>query len=359
MTEFNSVPAESKLPPCRRMVILTEGHTTPFYAKTAMSLLRYRPADVLALLDTSRAGQNAEDLLGMHGQTPVVASLDDIDSPDSLVLGIAPPGGKLPEAWRNMIVDAVTRGLDIVSGLHDFLSDDPELSALAAQHGVRLVDVRQNQENSPSDCVDFRPECLRIHTVGNDCSVGKMVASIEIQLELAARGIDAHFVATGQTGIMVSGEGTPIDCVVSDFVNGAAERLVLRNQHHDVLLIEGQGSIVHPRFSGVTLGMLHGCAPQGLILCYEVGRQTVKGLEHVPIESLGKLRDLYETIASTRYPCRVLGVAMNSRSIDENAAEIERQRAESELGLPVCDVYRHGAGLLAESVLTLRSELMP
>jgi len=341
------------------MVILTEGHTTPFHAKTAMSLLRYRPTDVVALLDASQAGRTAEDLLGMHGQTPVAGSLDEVDSPDSLVLGIAPPGGKLPDAWRNVIVEAVQRGLDIVSGLHDFLSDDCELAELATRHGVRLVDVRQNHENTPSDCVDFRPECLRIHTVGNDCSVGKMVAAVEIQQELVEREVDARFVATGQTGIMVSGDGTPIDCVVSDFVNGAAERLVLRHQQHDVLLIEGQGSIVHPRFSGVTLGMLHGCAPQGLILCYEVGRQTVKGLDHVPIESLGKLRDIYETVASTRHPCRVIGVAMNSRSIDEEAAEIERQRVEAELGLPACDVYRHGAGLLAESVLTLRAELLP
>ena len=358
MTESTSPALESSLPPCRRMVILTEGHTTPFYAKTAMSLLRYRAADVLALLDASQAGQTAEDLLGMNGQTPIAGSLAEVDSPDSLVLGIAPPGGKLPQAWRDVIVDAIVRGLDIVSGLHDFLSDDQQFAELARRHGVRLVDVRQNQENTPSDCSTFRPECLRIHTVGNDCSVGKMVTAIEVQQDLVERAVDARFVATGQTGIMVSGDGTPVDCVVSDFVNGAAERLVLRNQHHDVLLIEGQGCITHPRFSGVTLGMLHGCAPQGLILCYEVGRKSVKGLDHVPIEPLGKLRDIYETIASTRYPCRVIGVAMNSRSVDEDAAEIERKRVESELGLPACDVYRHGPGLLAESVLALRAELM-
>lgn len=348
---------ESTLPPCRRMVVLTEGKTTPFYAKTAMSLVKYRSPDVLALLDSTQAGQTAGALLGLGGDIPVVASLDDVDSPDSLVLGIAPPGGKLPSEWRAVIVDAIERGLDIVSGLHDFLSNDAGLSELATQKGVRIVDVRKNHEDTPSDCVDFRPGCLRIHTVGHDCTVGKMVASLEVQLGLVARGIDAHFVATGQTGIMVSGEGTPIDCVVSDFVNGAAERLVLRSQHHDVLLIEGQGSIVHPRFSGVTLGLLHGCAPQGLILCYEVGRESVKGLDHVPIEPLGKLRDVYETIASVRYPCKVIGVAMNSRHVDEDAAERERARVESELGLPVCDVYRHGPGPLVEAVLALREEL--
>lgn len=341
------------------MVILTQGRTTPFYAKTAMSLLRYRRQDVLALLDGSQSGQTAQDLLGMGGDAPVVGSLDEVDSPDSFVLGIAPPGGKLPEEWRALIIDAIQRGLDVVSGLHDFLSDDSELAALAAQHGVRLVDVRKNEEKIPSDCVDFRPECLRIHTVGQDCSVGKMVASIEVQLGLVERGIDAAFVATGQTGIMVSGDGTPIDCVVSDFVAGATERLVLRNEQHEVLLIEGQGSIVHPRFSGVTLGMLHGCAPQGLILCYEAGREATKGLDHFPLEPLGKLRDIYETIASTRYPCRVIGVAMNSRSLDEDAAEIERSRVEADLGLPVCDVYRHRAAPLVEAVLALREELLP
>jgi len=341
------------------MVILTEDRTTPFYAKTAMSLLKYRSADVLGLLDSTQAGQTAGALLGMGGDIPIVASLDDVDSPDSLVLGIAPPGGKVPTDWREIIVEAIGRGLDIVSGLHDFLSSDAGLSELATKHGVRIVDVRKNNEDSPSECVEFRPGCLRIHTVGNDCTVGKMVASLEVQLGLVERGIDAHFVATGQTGIMVSGEGTPIDCVVSDFVNGAAERLVLQSQHHDVLLIEGQGSIVHPRFSGVTLGMLHGCAPQGLILCYEVGRETVKGLDHVPIEPLGKLRDIYETIASVRFPCKVIGVAMNSRNVDEDAAERERVRVETELGLPACDVYRHGPGPLVEAVLALREELSP
>ena len=339
------------------MVVLTEGRTTPFYAKTAMSLVKYRSSEVLALLDSTQAGQTAGKLLGLGGDIPVVASLDDVDSPDSLVLGIAPPGGKVPPEWKSIIVEAIGRGLDIVSGLHEFLSDDAELSGLAAKHGVRIVDVRKNNEDTPSDCVEFRPGCLRIHTVGHDCTVGKMVASLEIQLALVKRGIDAHFVATGQTGIMVSGEGCPIDCVVSDFVNGAAERLVLRSQHHDVLLIEGQGSVVHPRFSGVTLGLLHGSAPQGLILCYEVGRETVKGLDHVRIEPLAKLRDIYETIGSVRYPCKVIGVAMNSRRVDEDAAERERVRVEAELGLPACDVYRHGPDVLVDAVLALREEL--
>lgn len=339
------------------MVILTEGRTTTFYAKTAMSLVKYRSSEVLALLDSTQAGQTSGKLLGLGRDIPVVASLDDVDSPDSLVLGIAPPGGKVPPEWRSIIVEAIERGLDIVSGLHEFLSDDAELSGLATKHGVRIVDVRKNSEDTPSDCVEFRPGCLRIHTVGHDCTVGKMVASLEIQLGLVKRGIDAHFVATGQTGIMVSGEGCPIDCVVSDFVNGAAERLVLRSQHHDVLLIEGQGSVVHPRFSGVTLGLLHGCAPQGLILCYEVGRETVKGLDHVRIEPLAKLRDIYETIGSVRYPCKVIGVAMNSRSVDEDAAERERARVEAELGVPACDVYRHGPDVLVDAVLALREEL--
>lgn len=345
------------LPPCRRMVILTEGKTTPFYAKTAMSLLRYRSQDVLALLDSTAAGKTAGELLQMGGETPIVATLNAVESPDSLVLGIAPPGGQIPPEWKSILMEAIERGLDIVSGLHEFLTDDTELTSLAARHGVRIVDVRKNQEKTPADCVDFRPGCLRIHTVGHDCTVGKMVASLEVQLGLVQRGIDAHFVATGQTGIMVSGAGTPIDCVVSDFVNGAAERLVLASEHHDVLLIEGQGSIVHPRFSGVTLGLLHGCAPQGLILCYEVGRKTVKGLDHVPIEPLGRLRDLYETIASVRYPCRVIGVAMNSRNVDEDEAERERIRVEDELGLPACDVYRHGADVLVDAVQALREEL--
>jgi uncharacterized NAD-dependent epimerase/dehydratase family protein len=184
-----------------------------------------------------------------------------------------------------------------------------------------------------------------------------MVVALEVQRELSARGLHAGFAATGQTGIMIAGTGVPIDCVVSDFVNGAAERLVRSMDHYDYVLVEGQGCITHPRYSAVTMGLLHGCAPDGLIMCYEVGRDTVKSLDHVPLRSLSELIRLNEALANTRHPCRVIGIAMNSRRVTADEAEAERDRVRQEFGLPVCDVLRHGAGELADASIRLKAEV--
>lgn len=366
-----------------RIVLLTDGFSTPFLAKTAISLLRYRTDDIAAVLDASEAGRTANDLFQVGGDIPVVASIDECtkvsnggriaaletasesrlsrvsdDRPvDALFIGIAPPAGNLPTEWRAIVVDALGRGMDVVSGLHDFLSEDAELSRLAREKGCRLIDVRQNKERETAKCLAFRRGCLRIHTVGHDCSVGKMVVALEVQRELKRRHVDAQFVATGQTGIMISGAGVPIDCVVSDFVNGAAERLVARYEHHDVLLIEGQGSVSHPSYSAVTLGLLHGCAPDGLIFCYEVGRKMAKGLNGVPLLPNRRLIEAYETNASLRHPCRVIGIAMNGRNVSVDEAAAEQHRIGEEFGLPVCDVYRDGAAALADAVQQFGQEL--
>lgn len=353
---MESVGCPPNLGTYRRIVLLTEGLSTPFYAKTAMSLLRYRREDVVAVLDTCEQGKSADDLFGIGDNVPVVASLDDVNAA-AIFVGTASIGGKLPETYRAPILAALSHGMDVVSGLHDFLSEDAEFRAAANEHGCHLFDVRRNNENVTSTGQPFRSGCLRIHTVGQDCSLGKMVASLEVQRELVRREIDARFVATGQTGIMVSGDGVPVDCVVSDFVNGSVEALVRRNEHHDVLLIEGQGSISHPSFSAVTMGLLQGCAPDGLIYCYEVGRKTFKGLDRVPLLSHRTMIDAYNVNASLRHPTQVIGIAMNGRNVSADEAEAERGRMEAEFGLPVCDVYRDGAAPLADAVSRLRQEL--
>lgn len=341
----------------RRMVILTEGHTEPHTAKTATSLVRYCRDEVVALLDSTQAGRTAGELLGVGDSLPVVARLEDAVGADTLAIGIAPQGGRLPTAWRAIVLEAIERGMNVVSGLHDFISDDAELAAAAARRGVAIQDVRKNNERQVARGLGLRDDCLRVHTVGNDCSVGKMVTAIEVARGLREAGRDARFVATGQTGIMIAGDGCPIDCVVADFINGAAERLVLENQQHEILLIEGQGSLYHPSYSAVTAGLLHGCAPQGLILCYEVGRRTIHGLEHVALPPLKEVRELYETLAAARQPARVIGVAMNGRRISAEQAAAERHRVEQEMGLPVCDVFRDGPGPLVDAVVRLREEL--
>jgi uncharacterized NAD-dependent epimerase/dehydratase family protein len=341
----------------RKMVILTEGFSEPIAAKTAASVVRYRRSDVVALLDSTQAGKTAGGLIGAGDDLPVCGSLDQAPQADTLLLGIAPPGGKIPLRWRQIILDAIARGMDIVSGLHDFLSRDEQFVAAARQAGVRLVDVRQNNEREVAVGQPLGDDCLRIHTVGHDCSVGKMVVSIEVANGLRQAGADAQFVATGQTGIMIAGEGCPIDCVVSDFVCGAAERLILANQSHDILLIEGQGSLAHPRYSPVTLGLLHGCQPHGLILCYEVGRMEFNGLPGRRIPPLAQLRTAYEIAAQLVHPAPVMGIAMNGRQIAVADAEHEKARIRDEFRLPVCDVFRDGPGELVAAVLAFRDQV--
>ncbi len=338
----------------QQLVILTEGHSDPHTAKTACSVIRYRTGDVVAVLDSTQRGLTAQQLLGVGGDIPVVASLAEAAGANTLLLGIAPPGGKVPGPWRSVILEAIGRGMDVVSGLHDFLSEDREFAAAAAERGVKLIDVRRNKEKEIARRVGLRDDCLRIHTVGHDCSVGKMVTAIEVANELKRRGHDAKFLASGQTGIMVDGEGVPVDCVVADFVSGAIERLVLQHQHHDILLIEGQGSLVHPSYSGVTLSLLHGCSPHGLILCYEMGRETVTGIPEMRIPPLAEIKRLNEIMASVMQPCEVIGISMNGRRVTPAEAQRERQRVREEFQLPVCDIFRDGPQELADAVLRLR-----
>jgi uncharacterized NAD-dependent epimerase/dehydratase family protein len=339
----------------RKIIILTEGHSEPHAGKTAASVIRYRGHEVVAMLDATQAGKTSGELLGA-GNVPVVARLDDAPDANTLLLGIAPPGGKIPAPWRAIILDAIARRkMDVISGLHDFVGDDPEFAAAAKASGATIYDVRKNTEKTIARRKGLRPDCLRVHAVGHDCSIGKMVVSIEITNGLKKRGHDAKFIATGQTGIMVEGDGLPIDCIVADFVSGAAEKLVLENQHHDILLVEGQGSLVHPSYSGVTLGLLHGCAPQALILCYEVGRDVVTGVESVMIPPLAEIKRIYDVMSNIHQPCKIIGIGINSRRISAAEAVEERKRIKAEFGLPACDVFRDGPDELVEAVLAFKN----
>ena len=282
--------------------------------------------------------------------------LEDAQGANALLIGIAPAGGRIPAAWRPIILDAIARGWEVISGLHEFLADDAEFAAAAAKHGARLVDVRRNDERDVARGEGFREGCLRIETVGQDCSVGKMVVAVDVARALQRRGHDAKFVATGQTGIMVEGDGCPVDCVVADFISGAAEKLVLVNQHHDILLIEGQGSLVHPLYSGVTLSLLHGSAPQALILCYEVGREVVTGVESVKIPPLAEIKKIYDVMANIHQKCQCVGIGINGRKLNAEQAARERERIKAEFGLPACDVVRDGPDELVEAILAFRNK---
>jgi len=335
----------------QRMVLLTGGMLDRPAAKTALNMIRYRPGDVLAVLDSVHAGKTCQDVLGWGGPIPVVASVNEAEGADSLVIGIAPPGGKLPETMREAVRSAIQRRMTIVSGLHDFLALDHEFTGMAELHGATLLDLRRNQERDVLHGQGWDESCLRVLTVGHDCSVGKMLVSVELTRALQRIGQDAAFLATGQTGILIAGDGCPVDAVVADFLNGAVERLVLRHQPHRILMIEGQGSIVHPRYSPVTLGLLHGSRPDAMILCYEVGRETVYGMDEVRLPGLARFIDLYETMAGMVHPSKVIGVGMNSRRVDADRARLEREKVRDALCLPVCDVIRDGPDELVQAVL--------
>lgn len=341
------------------MVILTEGHTNPHTAKTATSLVRYCRDECVALLDSQQAGRTSQQLLGVGGDLPIVATLEEAPTADTLVIGIAPQGGKLPPPWKQIVLEAIDRQMNVISGLHDFLTDDAEIAATAEARGVTVSDVRKNNERDVASLRNFREDCLRVLTIGNDCSVGKMVTAIEVTRGLVAEGLDAKFLATGQTGIMIAGEGCPVDCVVADFLNGAVEKLVLAHQDHQILLVEGQGSLFHPSYSAVTAGLLHGCLPHAMILCYEVGRETIHGHDHVPLPPLAVVRDVYESLAAAMMPSRVIGISMNSRLVSADEAACQREQVEKELQLPVCDVFRHGPQALVDAVADLYRQHFP
>ncbi|MCC6326747.1 MAG: DUF1611 domain-containing protein [Candidatus Brocadia sp.] len=337
----------------RRLVILTEGRLDLFSAKTAVSVIRYCKEDVVALVDRVNAGNDPESVIGIGKGIPIVPAIGDALhlKPNALLIGIAPPGGMLPPEWRKHITDALRNGLHIISGLHCHLNDDREFRQLANEHHVKIWDVRNPSDEIPLGTGKAKnTRTLRILTVGSDCNIGKMVTSIEITGAARQRGINACFVATGQTGIMIDGSGIAVDHVVSDFISGAAEKLVLDRAQYQLLSIEGQGTIVHPAYSGVTLGLLHGSAPQGLILCHQPTRKTLRHFNDFPILPLSYLIDLYEKLAQPVYPCRVLGISLNCFGMTDRDALQEIQRVERETKLPATDPIKFGVSKFIDSI---------
>lgn len=334
-----------------RIAILTEGRTNPSDAKTACGMLRYRREEVVGLIDSTRAGKTAGELMGAGGDIPVVSRLDEVDA-DTFLIGIAPVGGGLPAEWRPILRQAIERGMTIISGLHVFFADDPELRTLSEKSGARMVDLRR----PPSDLTVSRniardTPCFRVHTVGNDCNVGKMLTSVEVARALEERGHRAEFVPTGQTGILIAGWGVPIDRVISDFVPGAIEELIVEHQDSEFLIIEGQGSLVHPLYSGVTLGLLHGCAPQAMILCYEMGARTVRHAADMPLPPLEEVVEHYERMASIVCPSRVIAFSVNTSKFSTEEAAREIETMEDHFGRPATDPVRFGTDKLATAIL--------
>jgi uncharacterized NAD-dependent epimerase/dehydratase family protein len=333
-------------------LLLAEGFSgNPHYGKTMRGVLRYRREDVVAILDSTRAGEVEQGV-------PVVGTVNDAlcFGPTTALVGVATQGGRFPSAWIELVKSCVGKGLDVENGLHVFLADDPELRGLAERHGVELRDLRRPPSDlSTATGANLGVAATIVLTVGSDCAIGKMTVSLELDREARRRGVRSVFVPTGQTGMAIAGWGIAVDAVVADFVAGAAERLVVEGAERggDVLWVEGQGSLVHPIYSGVTLGLYHGSAPHLLVLCHEAGRTEIEdagGGPH-PIPPLRELVELHERLALPVRPARVAAVALNTRALGEAEARAAVAAAEEETGLPADDPVRFGAARLVDAVL--------
>jgi uncharacterized NAD-dependent epimerase/dehydratase family protein len=327
----------------RAWLILTDGFLASRNAKTAHGVIRYGDDAIAAVLDRDYAGSTLSEALPDLGRdAPIVGSLSEALQyrPTSLLLGVATPGGWIPEHWRVWVVEAIESGLEIVNGLHGFLNDDAELVRLAGEHAVRLWDVREPPSGIPlcsGRALDV-PQPI-VLTVGSDCAVGKMTASLELVAAARAAGIATEFVATGQTGILIAGRGIAVDRVIADFIAGAAEKLVLdADPGSEVLLVEGQGGLWHPAYAAVTLGLLHGCAPHVMVLCHQAGRTRIEEPPYTQLPPLGEMIRVYEEMAATLRPSKVACVAVNCRGLSPQQARSEVRRIEDETGLPTGDV---------------------
>jgi D-glutamate N-acetyltransferase len=343
-----------------RYLLLAEGFSGDVhYGKTMRGVLRYRREDVVAILDSARAGETEDGV-------PVVGGVEEAVrlGPTTALVGVATQGGRFPPEWIEILQACIEAGLDVENGLHVFLADDPALRELAERRGVELRDLRR----PPSDLSTVTGENLSVDativlTVGSDCAIGKMTVSLELDLEARRRGLRSVFVPTGQTGMVIAGWGIAVDAVVADFIAGAAERLVVegRNRGGELLWVEGQGALQHPVYSGVALGLYHGCVPHLLVLCHEPGRTEIEGAgggPH-PIPPLRELVELHERLALPARPARVAAVALNTRSLDEAEAKAAVAAAQEETGLPADDPVRFGAAKLVDAVLAAAPARLP
>lgn len=318
----------------------------PLAAKVAQGIRDWRPENCVGQLrlDGCKADLGLPDM--------DLAAAKDAGA-KTLVIGVANRGGKISQVWKKVLVEALEEGFDLASGLHNLLRDEPDLKAVAEATGQSLHDVRVPEVDYP--IADGKKRIgKRVLAVGTDCSVGKMYTTLALDKAMRDRGMKSTFRATGQTGILITGDGVPLDAVVADFMAGSIEWLTPDNDpdHWDV--IEGQGSLFHVSFSGVTMALIHGGQPDALILCHEPTRTHMRGLPDYGLPTLEEVRDLSMSLAKVANPgCQVVGVSINTQHMGEDEAVRYCAEVEARLGLPTVDPFRHGADRLAEALAAL------
>lgn len=315
----------------------------PLAAKVAQGIRDWRPDAAIGQLRME--GCKADMGLPDMGVAEAVAA-----GARTLVVGVANRGGVISPAWLSILEAALAAGLDLASGLHNLLRDEPTLVAAAMAHGRRLYDVRVPDRRYP--IANGKPRAgRRCLAVGTDCSVGKMYTALAMERVMRERGLKATFRATGQTGILITGGGVPLDAVVADFMAGSIEWLTPDNDPDHWDLIEGQGSLFHASYSGVTLALIHGGRPDALVLCHEPTRAHMRGLPDYSLPSLEALRDLSLAMARIVNPeARVIGVSVNTAALSDAAAAAYLAGVEGRMGLPTVDPFRQGAGRLVDAL---------
>ena len=335
--------------PSRRYVVLAEGRFSDRRAKTAHGLIRYgrANAEVVAVIDSALAGRRVLEVMpSLRRDAPIVGTLREAleYSPTSILVGLAPAGGRLPEAWMAFLREALEAGLEVVSGLHQRLA--PEFP------GGKVWDVREPPEDVPLFSGEgFDVEAKVALTVGTNSAIGKLTATLEIERAARERGLAAEFVPTGQTGIIIAGWGICVDAVVSDFAAGASEQLVLEaaRRGRELILVEGQGALGHPAYSGVTTAQLHGSCPDCLILCTDASEEEV--FARVPHPDVKRIARLYEGVAALVKPAQVVAVSVNTKGLVEDTAKAFIEDVAATTGLPTADPVRGSAAPILDAIL--------
>lgn len=341
-------------------LIFSEGQFGSPASKTANSVIRYSAPNVAAVLDSRLAGKTVQDVIGYGGSIPIVATVDEGIKlgADSLLVGIAVAGSELPAPARAAIKHALEKGLHIWNGLHTFVADDPELGPLAKQKGVEVHDVRRPPDDLPVGAGRVRDiDQTVVLAVGSDANIGKMTVMLQLRDAMKHSGKRVSFAPTGQTGIFIDGWGICVDAVVADFIAGAAEAVTLQGaKDHDIVLVEGQGSILHPGYSGVSLGLLHGSLPHALIACHHSTRRTFRHNDWLPIPPIDEVIVLHEALAHPLRPVQTIGVSLNTVELTDVEARAEVKRIADLTGLPTTDPVRFDPAPLVEAVLQFDAE---
>lgn len=349
-------------PEPRRVAVLVHDHLGPFTCKTAIALVRYGQDRVVVAVDRSKGPGDASAHVGPVGEgIPVVRSMAEAMDlrPEAVVFGWAPEGGGLPAHDREELLLALRSGLDVVSGLHELLGDDPGLRAAAEEGGATITDLRRppRRRRLMDGSVAGKTAPVVLVT-GTDCSTGKMTVAVEMAREARRRGLDAAFVATGQSGMLIGCDaGAPVDAITGDFMAGEVEAMVTEvdARRPDLIIVEGQGALSHPAYGAVALAIHQGCWPDAMVMCHDPSREHYKAFDHLPLKPhiphLGGEIALAERVLLNTSMGEVAAVALMTRTQDPAVEERAAEEIRDTMSLPAANVLREGPGVILDAVL--------